>query len=290
MSDTSCPPTGGTCVITGPTSGIGKSTALALARSGMHLVLLCRSREKGEHLRQEILHCGGRADVVSVDLSSLQSVEQAASHLLDAYASVDVLINNAGVINTDRRLTVDGLEEMFAVNHLAHFLLTRRLLPRLQSAAQGRIVHVSSGAHAFVRGFDVSDYNWTQRKYRTFQAYGHSKLANLLFSHALSKRLSGSTVTSNALHPGAVFTGLGMNNGPLGRFAMWLASPFFLTPDEGARTSVFLAENPEIQQVSGRYFHRCKSIDPKPWARDDAAAESLWALSEQLLQARDITL
>lgn len=284
------PLSGKICAITGPTSGVGRATALALGERGAHLLLLCRSVEKGEALARELRERGAGAQVVQTNLSSLQSVAQAAEQVRTLAPRLDRLINNAGVVNSARRESVDGLEEMFAVNHLAHFLLTLRLLPALESAENARIVHVASGAHAFVRGFDFDDYNWRSRRYRTFAAYGHSKLANILFNRALAHRLADTPVVTNALHPGAVATGMGSNNGTFGRIAMQLLRPFLLSPEQGARTSVYLATALEAAAHRGDYFIKCKPAQPKPWARDDVAAERLWQLSEQLLAERGLAL
>jgi NAD(P)-dependent dehydrogenase (short-subunit alcohol dehydrogenase family) len=279
---------GTTCAITGPTSGIGRATALALGERGARLLLLCRSPGKGAELARELQALGADSAVVQCDLSSLQAVAQAAARVRELAPQLDLLINNAGVVNAARRLSADGLEEMFAVNHLAHFLLTTRLLPALQGAPAARIVHVASNAHHFVRGFDFDDYNWERRRYRTFAAYGHSKLANILFNRALARRLQGTAITTNALHPGAVATGMGTNNGGFARFTMLLMKPFFLSPEQGASTSIYLATAPALAGRSGGYYRRCKPEQAKPWAEDDAAAERLWALSEQLLAERGL--
>ena len=284
------PLAGKTCAITGPTSGVGRATAMALAERGARLLLLCRSLEKGELLASALRERGAEAQVIETNLSSLHSVADAAEQVATLAPRLDLLINNAGTVNSARRESEDGLEEMFAVNHLAHFLLTLRLLPALKAADSARIVHVASDAHNFVRGFDFDDYNWQRRRYRTFQAYGHSKLANILFNRELSRRLADSTVISNALHPGAVATGIGSNNGGFGKVAMWLLRPFFLTPEQGARTSIYLASTPEAGAFRGEYFIKCKSVQPKPWARDDAAAQRLWTLSEQLLAERNLAV
>lgn len=276
---------GKTIIITGPTQGIGRATAHALAARGARLLLLCRNIDKGRQLAAELDGHGG-VEVVEADLARLQSVAEAAARVLELAPRIDVLINNAGVVNSQRRETVDGLEEMFAVNHLAHFLLTTRLLPALPAPA--RLVHVGSGAHAMVRGFDFDDYNWQRRRFRTFPAYGHSKLANLLFNRALARRLQGSGVTSNTLHPGAVATSMGSNNGTLGKVAMVLLKPFFLTPEQGASTSVYLATDPAAAAHNGEYFIKCKPVRPRPWAEDDVAAERLWTLSETLLRERSL--
>jgi retinol dehydrogenase 12 len=284
------PLAGKICAITGPTSGVGRATALALGDQGARLLLLCRSREKGEQLVQELQARGAQAEVVQTNLSSLQSVAAAAQRVSELAPQLDLLINNAGVVNSKRQVTVDGLEEMFAVNYLAPFLLTRRLLPALQAAPAARIVHVASDAHNFVRGFDLSDYNWERRPYRTFKAYGHSKLGNILFNRSLARRLQDTPVITNALHPGAVATGMGSNNGGFASVVMGLLKPFFLSPEQGARTSVYLAADPAAAAHRGEYFIKCKPVRPKPWAEDDVVAEKLWALSEKLLAERGLAV
>lgn len=281
---TNKPMAGKICAITGPTAGVGRATALELGARGAQLLLLCRSAQKGAALVSELAAKGAQAQVVSMDMTSLASVAQAAAKVAELAPRLDVLINNAGVVDTSRRETQDGFEEMFGVNHLAHFLLTMRLLPNLQAAPAARIVHVSSMAHKFIGAFDFDDYNWTQRKYRSFSAYGQSKLANLLFSRKLARQLAGTCVTSNALHPGAVATSLGTQNGGLiSKLVPMLLKPFFLTPEQGARTSIFLACDTAAAGYNGEYFDKCRSIAPKANALDDAAAERLWTLSEQLV-------
>jgi NAD(P)-dependent dehydrogenase (short-subunit alcohol dehydrogenase family) len=279
------------CAITGPTSGIGRSTALALGRKGARLILLCRSAEKGAALVAELAALKAEAEVIEVNLSSLSSVARAAERLSTRAPQLDVLINNAGLINTGRRESADGIEEMFAVNHLAHFLLTNRVLQNLRAAPEGRIVHVASGAHAFVNKFDFDDYTWHNRRWATMKAYGHSKLANLLFNRSLSLRLGVTgSVTSNALHPGAVGSNMGSNNGWTGKLGMALMKPFFLTPDKGAETSIYLAAAAEAAGHRGGYFIKCAPAKPKPWAEDDAAAERLWGLSAALLAERQMSI
>jgi NAD(P)-dependent dehydrogenase (short-subunit alcohol dehydrogenase family) len=270
--------------ITGPTAGIGRSASLEFARRGAQLTLFCRSAEKGELLKQEIVSLGGLVPtVIIMDMASLDSVRQAAQELLAHAAPLDVLLNNAGVVNTSRKETVDGFEETLAVNHFAPFLLTGLLLPLLQRAPGARIVNVSSGAHTFVKGMGYEDMQAT-KNYRTFREYGRSKLANLLFTRHLAMLLKEQGITVNCLHPGAVATSLGTQNGGFfSRNLPRLLKPFFRSPEQGAETSIYLCTSDEVAGVSGQYFINCKQSKPKPWARDDTEAARLWAYTEQIL-------
>jgi len=275
---------GKTVLITGATGGIGLAAAVALARQGAQLVLVGRNQARGLDAISEIRRRAGsdRAEFLRADFASLAEVRRLALAFVAEERPLHVLINNAGTMNTSRRLTVDGFEEMFAVNHLAHFLLTRLLLPRLQECAPARIVHVASNAHAFCKGMRWHDLSH-ERGFSAFPAYGHSKLANILFSGELARRLRGSGVTSNALHPGAVASGIGTNNGVAGRVVPLLLKPFFRSPAKGAETAVYLASAAEVAGVTGKYFLDSKPVDPKPWALDTNAAGRLWVTSEKLL-------
>ena len=232
--------------------------------------------------RCDLPRVGDLAEFLRADFSSLAEVRRLALVLVAEDRPLHVLVNNAGTMNTSRKLTIDGFEEMFAVNHLAHFLLTRLLLPRLQACAPSRIVHVASNAHSFckeIRWHDLSH----EREFSAFPAYGHSKLANILFSNELARRLRGTGVTSNALHPGAVATGIGSNNGIAGRVVPLLLKPFFRSPARGAATTIYLASAAEVDGVTGKYFYDSQPVDPKPWALDTNAAGRLWVTSERLL-------
>ena len=276
-----------TALITGPTHGIGHATAIDLAKRGYKLFLLCRNREAGEALCAEInaLPNTQPPHLLVADLGNLPQVKAAAEELLATGEPLHVLINNAGVINNQRKV-VDGVEQMFLVNHLGHFLLTTLLLPRLKQSAPARIVVVASNGHGMCKGIQFNDLNFDQG-FSTFKTYGHSKLANMLMSLELSQRLSGSGVTVNCLHPGAVASNMGKNNDAW--YVQWvtaLLKPFFLTPEQGAQTSIYLAT--ENITSSGDYYVKSKIAKPKPWALDKQQASQLWALSEtmtaQLLQ------
>lgn len=275
--------TGKTVMITGATGGIGLASATALARAGADLVLVGRSEARGGEALEKIHRASGneRLDFLCADFSSLAEVRRVATTFLSWNRPLHVLLNNAGVMNTRRKLSRDGFEEMFAVNYLAHFLLTRSLLPCLERSAPARIVHVASNAYAFCKGINFDDLSHRER-FSAFSVYGHSKLANMLFSNELSRRLRGTGVSSNAMHPGAVATGIGTNNGIAGRVLPLLLKPFFRSPEQGGATAVYLASSAAVEGVSGKYFYDMAPLEPKPWALDAAAAGKLWALSERL--------
>jgi len=270
--------------ITGPTAGIGRSAALEIARRGAQLSLFCRNLQKAEELRQEIIAAGGlEPTIILMDMADLSSVRNAAQTLLDSGQALDVLLNNAGVVNTRRKETVDGFEETLAVNHFAPFLLTGLLMPGLKRSPGARIVNVASHAHAFVKSMGFEDMQAT-RGFKTFREYGRSKLANILFTRRLAARLEEQDLTVNCLHPGAVATSLGsQNNGFLGRNLPRLLKPFFRSPQEGAQTSIYLCCSADVASVSGEYFVNCKQAKAKPWACDDAAADRLWSYTEECL-------
>ena len=271
-------------LVTGASSGIGEAAARALAADGAVLTLLCRSAERGAASASRIANATGQAhpQVLVADFNELASVRAAAQAYLDSGKPLHVLLNNAGVINTRRRESSDGFEQTFAVNHLAPFLLTGLLLPQLTATVGGRIVSVASNAHEFCRGMDFEDLQ-TQGRYRTFNVYGRSKLANILFTRELARRLAGTGVTANCLHPGAVATAMGTNNeGMLSKILPALLRPFFRTPEQGAETAVFLSRDPSVAGHSGGYYYKCRETRPKPWAQSDEDAQRLWEVSEQL--------
>lgn len=272
---------GKTVVISGATSGIGQAAALELARLGADVVLLGRSAAKAQANQERIEAAVARPCVRSflADFESLEQVRRLAGELQEL-PRIDVLLNNAGVVFTQRQLTVDGYEKTFAVNHLAPFLLTGLLLPKLLEQPGARIVNTSSGAHRF--GRLVLEDLQSEQSYATMKAYGGSKLANLLFTTELSRRLEGRDLHCWALHPGAVSTGIGTNNGWLGRVAQRLLRPFFKTPAQGARTSVYLCSAP-VQAPNGSYFVDCEIEAPLPRAVDPQEARALWEASEALV-------
>jgi NAD(P)-dependent dehydrogenase (short-subunit alcohol dehydrogenase family) len=268
--------------ITGPTAGIGRHSALELAARGAELTLFCRNAEKAQSLQQDCAAVSGSTpQVIMMDMADLASVRRAADEFLALDKPLDVLLNNAGLVNTSRRETVDGFEETLAVNHFAPFLLTGLLLPAIRRAAPARIVNVASHAHTFVRDMGFDDMQ-AASSYRTFREYGRSKLANILFTRSLAQRLQDQQITVNCLHPGAVSTSLGRNNpGLLSSVLPLLLKPFFRTPEQGAETSIYLCCSEEVSGITGEYFADCRVAKTRPWARDDAAAERLWEFTEE---------
>lgn len=279
---------GKVCLVTGATSGIGRATARALAAQGAEVFVLCRNRDKGETLLRELKQETGNAQLHLLvgDLARQADIHRVADQFLATGKPLHVLVNNAGIVNTERRVTADGFEEMFAVNHLGYFLLTERLRQRLIDSAPARVVSVASGAHAFVRGMNWDDLQYERTPFKTFTVYGQSKLSNILWTRELARQLRGTGVTANCLHPGAVGTGLATQNGALGKIVMWLLRPFFRSPEKGATAAIYLATAPEVANTSGQYYYDRKPLEPRPWAKDDAAAQRLWAISEQMVAGR----
>jgi NAD(P)-dependent dehydrogenase (short-subunit alcohol dehydrogenase family) len=278
---------GRTVVITGANSGVGKATAVALAAAGARTVITARNEPRGVAALADIRRASG-SDQVHLevfDLADLASVRRGAAQVLDRYDRIDVLVNNAGLVLSERSETVDGFETTFAVNHLGPFLLTQLLTDRLVASAPARVVNVASIAHRSARrGLDFDDLQ-SLHHYAAMSVYARSKLANVLFTQELARRMDGRGVTANALHPGTVATGYARDGDASGvlAFGIKLIKPFILTPEKGARTSVYLASSPDVAEVTGQYFVKCRPRVPSPGARNEAAATLLWSVSEQLV-------
>ena len=274
---------GKVCILTGATSGVGYQAAKRLAQGGAHLILICRNGEKAVRVQAELTHdYGTQVEVLMADFSKLCEVRGAAGTILAAYPRIDVLINNAGLHNTHRTLTTEGVETVFCVNHLASFLLTRLLLDRLIESAPSRIIQVNSQGHRF-GGLDLDDINWEQRRYKGLQGYGASKVAQMLTVWELADILMGSGVTINAMHPGEVRTNIGMNNGALYRFYQrYLIWWVLKDPVISGEAIYYLAAAPEMQTVSGRFFNQTIEEKPTPQALDRKLGKQVWAISEQL--------
>ncbi len=277
---------GQVCVVTGASSGIGLQTALRLAEWGASVAMVGRHPERTPAACQAIRERTGNGAVqyFLADFASLSEVWQLAQRLKRAYPSIDVLVNNAGLWLQRRELTPDGYEKTFAVNHLAPFLLTMELLDSLKEGAHARVVNVSSRLNEKVKRLRLEDWQVTARRYWGIEVYGQSKLANVLFSNELARRLDGTGVTSNALHPGDVATAVTRDSGFLDWGINWVGKRWLLTPEEGARTSLHVATSTTLAETSGSYFSRLREAAPNPLAHDRELATELWDLSEELCQ------
>jgi NAD(P)-dependent dehydrogenase (short-subunit alcohol dehydrogenase family) len=271
-------------LVTGANSGTGKATALAFAKQGMHVVMLCRNEARGQEALEDIRsQSGGDVELMLCDLADFSSIQRFCDEFKRKFDRLNILVNNAGVITLDRRETKDGLELQFGVNHMGHFLLTTSLLPLMKQSDGARIVVVASGAHKVGRiHFDDLGMH---KGYTVVAAYGRSKLCNVLFTKELARRLDGSGVTVNCLHPGAVGSNMGVDRDTgFGKTVMRLLRPFFLTPQEGAATAIYVATSPDCANVSGMYFVKCKVAKTARRANDKQLAEKLWEVSEDIIE------
>jgi NAD(P)-dependent dehydrogenase (short-subunit alcohol dehydrogenase family) len=271
-----------TVIITGGTSGIGEVAALELAQMGARIVLVAREEPRADATLARLRERGpGLAHTVHyADLMRLAEAKRVAAQIADTEPRIDVLINNAGAMFAARQVTQDGLERTFALNHMAYFVVTQGLRERLAASAGARIVNTASDAH---RGatLDFDDLQ-SEKGFSAMKAYGRSKLCNILFTRELARRLQGTGITANCLHPGFVATRFGDQSGGLISHMVWLAKFFAISPAEGAKTIVHLASSPEVAGVSGKYFYKCRETKPSPQAHDDQAASALWQRSAAL--------
>jgi NAD(P)-dependent dehydrogenase (short-subunit alcohol dehydrogenase family) len=270
------------CLITGATSGLGKATVTGLANMGASVVMVGRDRGRGEAALAEIKEKSANAsvDLMLADLSSQEDIRRLADNFKEAYPQLDVLVNNAGVIRSKRITTADGLETTFAVNHLAPYLLTNLLLDVLKANAPSRIVNVASGDHK--NGTIDFDDLQGEKGYKGARAYSQSKLANVLFTYELARRLEGTGVSANCLHPGVVGTNLGSGvTGALG-FTVRALTPLMKSPEKGAETSVYLASSPEVEGSSGGYFVKKAEARSSDVSHDQRIARRLWEVSAEL--------
>jgi retinol dehydrogenase-12 len=278
---------GQVAVVTGGNSGIGKETAAALAGMGAHVIIAARNPGKAAAAVQELQQRAPHATVehLPLDLASFASVRAFAGTFNARFDRLDVLANNAGGTLHKRTVTEDGHETQFQVNHLSHFLLTALLRERLEAAPAARVINVSSTGHTFARhGLDFDDLDCERHKYRGFLVYCHTKLANVLFTRELARRLDGTNVTANAVHPGYVRSKFA-REGDMGRVVgafMILGRPFAISSEAGARTSIYLASSPDVDGITGQYFYKCRVAKPSDAALDDAAAKRLWDVSAEL--------
>jgi NAD(P)-dependent dehydrogenase (short-subunit alcohol dehydrogenase family) len=270
------------CLITGATSGIGKATAMGLANMGASVVMVGRDRGRGQAALAEIKEGSANAsvDLMLADLSSQQEIHRLADDFKEAYPQLDVLINNAGVIRSKRVTTADGIEMTFAVNHLASFLLTNLLLDLLKASAPSRIVNVASGEQRN----GIIDFNDLQgeKGYKTAKAYSQSKLATVLFTYELARRLEGTGVAVNCLHPGVVGTNLGSGVSGVFGFTVRALTPLMKSSEKGAETSIYLASSPEVEGLSGKYFVKKAEARSSDVSHDQRLARRLWEVSAEL--------
>jgi NAD(P)-dependent dehydrogenase (short-subunit alcohol dehydrogenase family) len=278
---------GQVCLVTGATGGIGRVTAEALAARGAAVVLAGRDEARMRATAEAVRSATGndRVDGLVADLSAQAGVRRLADEFMSRHDRLDVLVNNAGAVFMRRAESADGIEMTLALNHLAPFLLTGRLLALIKASAPARVINVASSAHWMARiAFDDLE---ARRRYNGWLAYAQSKLANVLFTYELARRVAGTGVTANALHPGLVATSFGLNN----RHFPWpimmrLSRPLSLTPEEGARTSIHLATSPDVADVSGRYFAGSKPVRSSPASYDEGVAARLWHVSAELTKPR----
>jgi retinol dehydrogenase 12 len=273
---------GKVCMVTGATSGVGLVTAQALAHQGATLIVVGRNPERGAATVSRIQHETGNSavELISADLSAQAQVRRLASEVQRRFTRLDVLINNAGALFLRRQLSPDGLEMTFALNHLAYFLLTNLLLDHLKASPAARIVNVSSEAHRGAR-LDFADLQG-QHRYRGWRAYARSKLANILFTYALARRLEGTSVVANALHPGFVATNFGRNNRGITAILWRMLQLAAISPEEGAQTIIHLASSAAVKDITGAYFVKKKAVRSSEVSYDRAAADRLWQVSAEL--------
>jgi len=273
---------GKTVVVTGGTSGIGEVAAEALAQMGARIILVARSKSRAEATLARLRRSGPGAahSVYFADLTRLAEMKRVAAEIANREPPIDVLINNAGALFGTRRLTEDGLEHTFALNHMSYFVVTEGLRERLLASGAARIVNTASAAHQGAT-LDFDDLQ-SAKSFRAMRAYSCSKLCNILFTRELARRLHGTGVTVNCLHPGFVATRFADESGGLISHLAWLAKFFAISPAEGAQTIIYLASSPEVANVAGKYFYKCRPTNPSAPALDDRAALALWQRSAAL--------
>jgi NAD(P)-dependent dehydrogenase (short-subunit alcohol dehydrogenase family) len=275
------------CLITGANSGIGKETAIALAKQGMHIIMVCRNPETALSARQEVLAASTtkKVDLYLCDLAIQDQVTDLARKIRLDYDRIDVLINNAGLILQKRKTTPDGLEATMAVNHFSPFLLTNLLLDLVRRSAEGRIINVSSMGHKF-SGINFNDLQ-SASNYSSFKVYAMSKLANILFTRKLAQILEPEGITVNTLHPGAVSSNFGSGNGNVANLVLKIIKPFMISASQGAKTSIFLASSPKVKGITGIYFNKSMPAKPSVDALSTYNADRLWEESVKITRLHE---
>lgn len=272
-------------LITGATAGIGKETALGIAKTGANVVIVGRSKQKCETVVEEIKHATNNVNVdfLTADLFSLTEIRKLADDFKAKYQRLDVLVNNAGAIFTKREITIDGFEKTLALNHLNYFLLTNLLLDTIKQTENSRIVSVSSTAHTFANKIDFDNLNG-EKSHSGLGAYGVSKLMNIMFTYEIARRLKGSNVTANCLHPGVVASNFGDTMGSFYQIPIWIfKNVFAISAAKGAETSVYVATSPELKGVTGRYFDNKLEKQSSKISYDESLQKQLWETSEKLV-------
>ena len=279
------PMDGKICVITGTTSGVGYQAAIRMAEAGAKIVTIIRSKDKAEKLCSKLRSLSAyEPDYYIADFANLSEVRKATEAILEKYPHIDVLVNNAGVHITTRQLTVDGYETAFAVNHLASFLVTSLLLKRMVESAPSRIIQVNSEGHRF-NGLKIDDLNWEKRKYGGYGGYGASKTAQLMTVWELNDLLQGKGVTINAMHPGAVKSNIGTNNGTLyNLFSKYLIQPTLKSPEISGEAIYYLASSPEMEGISGKFYNLTNEEIPAPHALNRELGQQIFQRSKELVQ------
>ncbi|MFO7848166.1 MAG: SDR family oxidoreductase [Balneolaceae bacterium] len=275
-----------TAVVTGANSGIGKITALELAKQSYRVVMVCRNRKKAEHAKRDISTQTGNTNlhIELCDLSVMTEIVKTAKRIITVYPAIDLLVNNAGILpQRSRKSTKEGFEVAFAVNHLAYFILAKELLPALNNAESSRIINVASEAHRSGK-FEPTDLQ-LEKGYSAMKAYGNSKLFNIMFTRQLHKELTGTNITTYSLHPGVVNTNFASESDSLFAKLFNLGRFFMLSPEKGASTTIYLCTEPGIENLSGSYFIKSKPATPSKIARNDRACKQLWETSGKLVSS-----
>ncbi len=269
-------------IVTGANSGMGMATVEALSDEGANVIMLCRNEKRGKEAFEKLmLNKNRKIELMLCDLEDFSSINSFVEAIKEKYEKIDILVNNAGFISLDRQITKEGFEKQFGINHLGHFLLTTKLIDMMHEGS--RIVNVASGAHK-VGNIHFEDIN-LEKGYNVIKAYSQSKLANVLFTRELARRLKNRGITVNCCHPGAVATNIGIDrNTGFGKTITSLLKPFFQTPAEGARTAIFLATDDSVENISGEYFYKCKIASSSKRSKDMELARRLYELSEELVQ------